>query len=193
MRSRSPALLGVAVLAVSIACESQADRQADDVLGPAETIALGVDLSRTIDRALVGGTGPVSISILKLDPARVRLTSALSNDEVLKAETVEGMARATGNPRFAWDAYRRFLGMYTSVVHGVSREPIEALLRALKTRLGVRLDTEVPTEGLQELCAGIADLFRRQTGRPFPQDPKTQLWGAIEAVFRSWNADKAVT
>jgi len=111
----------------------------------------------------------------------------------LNDRTVEGVARATGNPRFAWDAYRRFLGMYTSVVHGVSREPIEALLRGIKTRLGVKLDTEVPAEGLQELCAGIEDLFRRQTGKDFPQDPKSQLWGAIEAVFRSWNADKAVT
>jgi len=111
----------------------------------------------------------------------------------LNDRTVEGVARATGNPRFAWDAYRRFLGMYTSVVHGVSREPIEALLRGIKTRLGVKLDTEVPAEGLQELCAGIEDLFRKQTGKEFPQDPKSQLWGAIEAVFRSWNADKAVT
>jgi len=111
----------------------------------------------------------------------------------LNDRTVEGVARATGNPRFAWDAYRRFLGMYTSVVHGVPREPIEALLRGIKTRLGVTQDTDVPAEALRELCAGIADLFREKTGRSFPQDPKAQLWGAIEAVFRSWNADKAVT
>jgi len=111
----------------------------------------------------------------------------------LNDRTVEGVARATGNPRFAWDAYRRFLGMYTSVVFGVSREPIEALLRGIKTRQGVKLDTEVAVEGLKELCAGIEDLFRKQTGKEFPQDPKTQLWGAIEAVFRSWNADKAMT
>src|SRR5262245_22773455 len=111
----------------------------------------------------------------------------------LNDRTVEGLASATGNPRFAWDAYRRFLGMYTSVVHGVPREPIEALLRAIKTRLKVKQDTEVPAESLRELCAGIADLFRKRTGKAFPQDPGAQLWGAIEAVFRSWNADKAVT
>jgi pyruvate,orthophosphate dikinase len=107
--------------------------------------------------------------------------------------TVEGLARRTGNPRFAWDAYRRFLGMYTSVVHGVPREPIEALFSEVKTRHGVRQDTEVPVEGLRALCASIKDLFRKRTGAPFPQDPVDQLWGAIEAVFRSWNAEKAVT
>ena len=96
MRSRSPFPLGVAVLAISIACESRPDRHADDALGPAEAIAPGVDLYRTPDRALVGGSGPIAISLLKLDPAHVLLTSALSNDEVLKAETVEGMARRLG-------------------------------------------------------------------------------------------------
>jgi pyruvate,orthophosphate dikinase len=75
----------------------------------------------------------------------------------------------------------------------VPREPIEALLRGIKTRLGVKQDTEVPADALRELCAGIEDLFRKRTGKAFPQDPQAQLWGAIEAVFASWNADKAVT
>jgi pyruvate,orthophosphate dikinase len=111
----------------------------------------------------------------------------------LNDRTVEGLARSTGNPRFAWDAYRRFLGMYTSVVHGISREPIEAMLRDLKKRLRVQQDTEVPAEALRDLCAAIAAFFAKEAGRPFPQDPEEQMWGAIEAVFRSWNADKAVT
>src|SRR5262249_20376134 len=111
----------------------------------------------------------------------------------LNDRTVEGLARATGNPRFAWDAYRRFLGMYASVVFGVPRDAIEALLRRTKTRLGVTLDTEVPADALRGLCASLRDLVREKAGRPFPQDPEEQLWGAIEAVFRSWNAEKAVT
>ncbi|HUD71543.1 MAG TPA: pyruvate, phosphate dikinase [Dongiaceae bacterium] len=111
----------------------------------------------------------------------------------LNDRTVEGLARSTGNPRFAWDAYRRFLGMYTSVVHGISREPIEAMLRDLKKRLRVQQDTDVPAEALRDLCAGIAAFFAKEAGRPFPQDPEEQMWGAIEAVFRSWNAEKAVT
>ena len=94
MRSRSPFLLGVAVLAISVACESHPPP--DNVLGPAESIAPGVELYRNHDTALVGGAGAIAVSILRLDPARVRLTSALSNDEVLKAETVEDMARRLG-------------------------------------------------------------------------------------------------
>jgi hypothetical protein len=86
----------VAVLAISVACESGSDRDPENVLGPAEAIAPGVELYRNNNSALVGGSGPIAVSILKLDPARVRLTSALSNDEVLKAETVEDMARRLG-------------------------------------------------------------------------------------------------
>ncbi len=111
----------------------------------------------------------------------------------LNDRTVEGLATRTADPRFAFDAYRRFLGMYTSVVFEVPREPIERLLRGVKEKLGVKLDTEVPAEALRDLCASLKQLAREKTGRPFPQDPMQQLWGAIEAVFRSWNADKAVT
>ena len=111
----------------------------------------------------------------------------------LNEATVEGLAGRTSNPRFAWDAYRRFLGMYTSVVHEVPRESIDALLRDCKTRLGVRLDTEIDAAALKDLCGRIKTLFRERTGKPFPDDPMDQLWGAIEAVFASWNADKAVT
>ena len=94
MRSRSPFLLGVAVLAISVACESHPPP--DNALGPAESIAPGVELYRNHDTALVGGAGAIAVSILRLDPARVRLTSALSNEEVLEAETVEDMARRLG-------------------------------------------------------------------------------------------------
>jgi hypothetical protein len=94
MRSRSPLLLAVTVLAASLACESA--RQPDHTLGPPEPIAPGVELYRNTDTGLVGHAGPIAVAMLKLDPARVRLTSALSNDEVLKAETVEGMARRLG-------------------------------------------------------------------------------------------------
>jgi pyruvate,orthophosphate dikinase len=111
----------------------------------------------------------------------------------LNDQTVEGLARRTGNPRFAWDAYRRFLGMYTSVVHGVPREPIEALLTEVKKKHGAKQDTEVPVEGLRALCGSLKTLFETRTGEAFPQEPIDQLWGAIEAVFRSWNAEKAVT
>ena len=111
----------------------------------------------------------------------------------LNDRTVRGLAAKTGNERFAWDAYRRFLGMYAGVVHEVPREEIEALFKAVKARFKVKLDTEVPVEGLQDLCGRLKSLFRQKTGKELPQDPTQQLWGAIEAVFRSWNAEKAVT
>ena len=111
----------------------------------------------------------------------------------LNDRTVVGLAKKTGNERFAWDAYRRFLGMYAGVVHEVPREEIEAEFKAVKGHFKVRLDTEVPVEGLRDLCGRLKTLFRRKTGKDLPQDPAAQMWGAIEAVFRSWNADKAVT
>ena len=111
----------------------------------------------------------------------------------LNDRTVLGLAKKTGNERFAWDAYRRFLGMYAGVVHEVPRSMIEEPFKAVKSRFKVRQDTDVPVEGLKELCGRLKTLYRERTGKDFPQDPTAQLWGATEAVFRSWNAEKAVT
>jgi pyruvate,orthophosphate dikinase len=107
--------------------------------------------------------------------------------------SVRGLAEATGNPRFAWDAYRRFLQMYSTVVMGLNKDVLEQKLHNLKQRVGVRLDMEIPAESLRELCGDFKRFYRAQTGEEFPQDPWTQLRGAINAVFRSWNAEKAVT
>ncbi len=112
----------------------------------------------------------------------------------LNDRTVRGLqARTGGNARFAFDAYRRFLQMYGAVVLGLPRVEMERYLSAAKRRLKVSLDTEVPAEALEEVCHRIQAYVRDKTGRPFPQDPGEQLWGAIEAVFRSWMAEKAVT
>jgi pyruvate,orthophosphate dikinase len=107
--------------------------------------------------------------------------------------SVEGLAAATGNPRFAWDAYRRFLQMYSTTAVGLSKEILEEKLYHLKERAGVRSDHELSAENLRALCGEFKDFFREQTGRDFPQDPWEQLVGAVNAVFNSWNADKAVT
>jgi pyruvate,orthophosphate dikinase len=111
----------------------------------------------------------------------------------LHDRSVLGLARRTRNPRFAWDAYRRFLMMYGSVVLGLPREEMEGMLRETKKRLGVGEDTAVPAGALQGLCRRLQAYVGDKTGRPFPQDVGEQLWGAIEAVFRSWMAEKAVT
>ncbi|HOO17443.1 MAG TPA: PEP/pyruvate-binding domain-containing protein [Phycisphaerae bacterium] len=108
-------------------------------------------------------------------------------------QSVEGLARNTKNPRFAWDSYRRFLQMYSTTAVGLSKDILEEKLHNLKERLDKRYDYELPAEALQELCGQFKDFFREQTGREFPQDPWEQLVGAINAVFNSWNAEKAVT
>jgi pyruvate,orthophosphate dikinase len=111
----------------------------------------------------------------------------------LNDSSVEGLAHSTANPRAAWDAYRRFIQMYASVVNGLPKADFEARLRALKTRLGVSDDTQVTAEGWKQLVKDYKELYREKTGRDFPQDTEEQLWGAIAAVFSSWMAEKAVT
>ncbi len=104
-----------------------------------------------------------------------------------------GPGRNSNNDRFAWDAYRRFVQMYSTVVIGLSKEELEEKLRAMKTRRGVKDDTQVPAEGWRELVGEYKEHFKKKTGKEFPEDPEEQLWGAIGAVFGSWMAEKAVT
>src|SRR5215470_13431029 len=111
----------------------------------------------------------------------------------LNDRSVAGLAAATKNERFAFDAYRRFVQMYSTVVMGLSKEDLEHRLRAMKNRLGVKEDTAVPASGWRELVAEYKSYFREKSGRDFPDDPMEQLWGAIAAVFGSWMAEKAVT
>src|SRR6202035_3297747 len=111
----------------------------------------------------------------------------------LNDRSVEGLAAATKNERFAYDAYRRFVQMYSTVVMEMSKEDLEHRLRALKERLGVREDTAVSASGWKELVLEYKQLFKEKTGKNFPDDPMDQLWGAIGAVFGSWMAEKAVT
>jgi pyruvate, orthophosphate dikinase len=111
----------------------------------------------------------------------------------LNNKSVEGLAKTTGNERFAWDAYRRFVQMYSTVVMGLSKEDLEHRLRGMKERVGVKLDTDVPASGWKELVGEYKEYFKEKSGNEFPEDPMEQLWGAIGAVFGSWMAEKAVT
>ena len=111
----------------------------------------------------------------------------------LNSRSVDGLARVTGNERFAYDAYRRFVQMYSTVVIGLSKDELEDKLRSLKSRLKVKDDTQVSAEGWRELVDEYKQHFHKKTGRGFPEDPQEQLWGAIGAVFESWMGDKAVT
>jgi pyruvate,orthophosphate dikinase len=111
----------------------------------------------------------------------------------LNDRSVEGLASSTKNERFAHDAYRRFVQMYSSVVMELPKEDLEHRLRAMKGKFGVQEDTAVPASGWKELVAEYKTNFRQKTGKEFPEDPIDQLWGAIGAVFGSWMAEKAVT
>jgi pyruvate,orthophosphate dikinase len=111
----------------------------------------------------------------------------------LNEGSVAALARNTKNERFAYDAYRRFVQMYSTVVIGLAKEELEAKLRALKARLQVKDDTEVTAAGWRDLVAEYKVHFRSKTGKEFPEDPLEQLWGAVGAVFESWMAEKAVT
>jgi pyruvate,orthophosphate dikinase len=111
----------------------------------------------------------------------------------LNDRAVQGLAHATKNERFAYDAYRRFVQMYSSVVIGLPKEDLEHRLRAMKQSLGVKDDTEVSAEGWKKLVGEYKSYYKEKTGKAFPDDPQEQLWGAIGAVFDSWMGEKAVT
>jgi pyruvate,orthophosphate dikinase len=110
----------------------------------------------------------------------------------LNDTTVEALAKASENPRFAWDSYRRFIQMYGDVVLGCPHHGFEELLTLLKERKGVPNDTDLDANDLKRLVDQYKRLVRDKTGEPFPENPEKQLWGAIEAVFRSWNIERAV-
>lgn len=113
-------------------------------------------------------------------------------------EAVEAVAKLSGNPRFAWDSYRRFVQMYGDVVLGmkpVSKEdhdPFEVLIDAQKEKRGVKQDTDLSTEDLKELVVNFKKAIKKQTGEEFPTNPWDQLWGAICAVFGSWMNERAI-
>jgi pyruvate,orthophosphate dikinase len=111
----------------------------------------------------------------------------------LNDQTVEGLAKSSNNPRFAWDSYRRFIQMYSDVVMGMNSSMLEVTLEDLKDEKGYKLDTEMTVEDLKHLVKKFKELVRQSTGQIFPSEPWEQLWGAISAVFRSWNTPRAIT
>jgi len=117
----------------------------------------------------------------------------------LNDKTIVGLIEKTDNERFAYDAYRRFVNMYGDVVMGVrprtekDHDPFEVIIEKKKKARKVTLDTELTAEDLKELVVEFKALIKRRLGKPFPEDPQKQLWGAIGAVFGSWNIPRAVS
>src|SRR5947207_2694153 len=111
----------------------------------------------------------------------------------LNDDTVTALARNSGDERFAYDSYRRFLQMYGQVVLGIEHHHFEELIESHKLEAGAVLDTELAAADWQEIAQGFKDIVQHETGKPFPQDVAAQLWGAIAAVFGSWNNARALT
>ena len=109
----------------------------------------------------------------------------------LNDATVEGLASTSGDARFAWDSYRRFIQMYADVVMGLDHAAFEEALEIAKEDRGLYLDTELAADDLRALVAEYKALVAEQSGTPFPQNPRDQLWGAIGAVFTSWESERA--
>ncbi|NKI99413.1 pyruvate, phosphate dikinase [Novosphingobium sp. SG707] len=109
----------------------------------------------------------------------------------LNDETVQGLAQGSGNPRFAWDSYRRFIQMYSDVVLGIDHHLFEDALEIIKEDNGFYADVELEAEHWQALVGEYKEIVEKALGRPFPQDVHEQLWGAIGAVFDSWESERA--
>ncbi|MFW7268460.1 pyruvate, phosphate dikinase [Gluconacetobacter sp. Hr-1-5] len=162
------------------------------------------DLRAQVEAALAGIEGALDLRFG--DPAAPLLVSVRSGARVsmpgmmdtvlnlgLNDETVEGLAANSGDARFAWDSYRRFIQMYGSVVLGVSHHRFEDLIEETKRGAGVQDDTQLTDQDWRDVVVGYKEIVLRETGAPFPMDPHEQLWGAIGAVFGSWMNPRANT
>jgi pyruvate,orthophosphate dikinase len=107
--------------------------------------------------------------------------------------TVEGLVRRSGDARFAYDSYRRFIQMYGNVVLGVEHHHFEDILENVKRDRDITLDTELVAADWQAVIEGYKEVVEHELGRPFPQDVHEQLWGAVGAVFSSWMNQRAIT
>jgi pyruvate,orthophosphate dikinase len=155
-------------------------------------------IEKALGRKFGDGRNPLLVSVRS--GARVSMPGMM--DTVLNLgltdETVKGLENQSGNPRFAWDSYRRFCQMYGDVVLKLKPEdkhapdPFEELIERKKQARGVKDDIELTVDDLKELALEFRELIRRRIGRDVPQDPREQLWEAIGAVFGSWNNDRAV-
>ena len=110
----------------------------------------------------------------------------------LNDESVEGLAKQSGDPRFAWDSYRRLLQMFGRTVLHIEGDPFADALHAMQDELGYSGDPDMTTEDLKRLVGEFKEIVKKETGEDFPQDPRTQLDLAIDAVFNSWNTERAI-
>ena len=151
------------------------------------------EVGRITGRRFGDTTNPLLVSVRS--GARVSMPGMM--DTVLNLglndETVPALAAAAGDPRFAYDSYRRFIQMYSDVVMGLDHHAFEEILEEFKNEHGRDLDTDLTADDWQQVITSYKALVEDELGTPFPQDPHEQLWGAIGAVFLSWESARAIT
>ncbi len=149
-------------------------------------------LEKELGKSFGDATNPLLVSVRS--GAAVSMPGMM--DTVLNLgltdQTVEGLASATDNKRFAYDAYRRLINMYGNVVMDINHHIFEDEFEKIKRKYKVKNDNDVPAEGMHDLCDAYKAVFRKYSGKPFPQDPLQQLELAIEAVFKSWQTPRAI-
>ncbi|MFH0920011.1 MAG: pyruvate, phosphate dikinase [Fibrobacterota bacterium] len=173
-----------------------------------EYYKLGRKFPKTLEKEVNEALARLEVSVGKklgdpTDPLLVSVRSGAARSMPGMLETilnlglndasVEGLAAKTNNARFAYDAYRRFIQMYSTTAMGLSKDPMEHMLHEIKRNNGIQNDPDIPADKLKDLCNQFKEFYRQNKGEEFPQDPKAQLWGAIRAVFGSWEAEKSVT
>ena len=159
------------------------DAQVDEYLAKLEA-AMGKKLGDENDPLLVSVRSGAAISMPGMMDTILNLG--------LNDKAVEGLAKKTGNEKFAYDAYRRFIQMYGDVAMGVDHDKFEAILEEVKEKAGVDSDQKLSVENLKEVVAKYKEMYKAEKGEEFPQDAKKQMWGAIGAVFGSWMNPRAI-
>lgn len=151
------------------------------------------ELEHTMKKKFGSRENPLLVSVRS--GARVSMPGMMDTilNLGLNDETVEGLIEKTNNPRFSYDSYRRFVTMYGNVVLNIPHDHFEEALQAVKEAKGVTEDTELETEDLKKLVKIFKDIVKESSGKPFPEDPREQMLGAIVAVFHSWNSKRAIT
>jgi len=139
-----------------------------------------------------GGTDPLLVSVRS--GAAVSMPGMMETilNLGLNDDTVAALARLSGNEQFAWDSYRRFVQMYGSVVYDLPKKEFDKFLEQRKAEAGVERDIDLPVAQMKALVADFKRLIEAHVGHPFPEQPADQLWGAIAAVFESWNTRRAI-
>ncbi|HTR85289.1 MAG TPA: pyruvate, phosphate dikinase [Reyranella sp.] len=150
-----------------------------------------------VEKTVGGGFGDANNPLLVSVRSGARASMPGMMDTVLNLglndRTVLGLAKSSGDERFAWDSYRRFIQMYSNVVLDVAHHYFEEALELKKEDLGAHMDTELKSDDWKSVVAEYKKIVEKRTGKPFPQEPREQLWGAIGAVFGSWMNQRAIT